>query len=43
MKEGDEVKEEMLQKFISVSQMYALVSLATGKGSSILRDIVFLI
>lgn len=40
--EGDEQNAERLQKFISVSQIYAMVSMATGKGSSIFRDIVFL-
>ena len=37
MKEGDEVKEERLQKFIMVSQIYAMVSMATGKGSNLER------
>ena len=37
LKEGDELKEERLQKFIMVSQMYAMLSMAIGKGSNLER------
>jgi hypothetical protein len=37
LKEGDELKEERLQKFIMLSQLYALVSMALGKGSNLER------
>ncbi len=32
MGEGDEIKEKRLQMFITVSQLYGLVSMAIGKG-----------
>ena len=37
MKEGDEHNAEILEKFISVSQIYAMVSMATGKGNNLER------